>query len=68
MHDPTDAIWRKSTWSGNGGDCVEVATNLLDREGVLVRDSKNPGEGHVAFTPAGWNAFVGGVRDGSFNL
>ncbi len=69
MVDPTGAIWRKSTRSNNGGNCVEVAINLLDSQGVvLVRDSKNPEGGFFAFTPAEWDAFVGGVRDGEFNL
>lgn len=69
MVDPTGAIWRKSTRSGNGGDCVEVASNLIDTQGfVLVRDSKNPDAGFLAFTPAEWTAFTGGVRDGEFDL
>ena len=68
MIDPTGAIWRKSARSGNSGNCVEVATNLLDTHGVvLVRDSKNPGPA-LAFTPAEWEAFTGGVRDGEFDL
>lgn len=69
MVDPTGAIWRKSRRSGNGGNCVEVATNLLDSQGVvLVRDSKNPEQGFFAFTPGEWSAFLGGVRDGEFDL
>jgi hypothetical protein len=36
--DLTRAIWRKSSY--NGGNCVEVASNLLSI--VAVRDSKNP--------------------------
>jgi hypothetical protein len=67
--DSTGAIWRKSTRSGNGGDCVEVATNLLDRERVvLVRDSKNPEGGFFAVTRTEWAAFIGGVRAGKFDL
>ncbi|WP_080643672.1 DUF397 domain-containing protein [Salinispora arenicola] len=34
MSDSTSATWRTSSHSGNGGDCVAVATNLLDREGA----------------------------------
>jgi hypothetical protein len=30
--------WRKSSFSGNSGDCVEVRQDL-----AAVRDSKNPG-------------------------
>jgi hypothetical protein len=69
--DPLGADWRKSRRSGgNGGNCVEVATNLLARDGrVYVRDSKDGGGGPVlSFTPAEWEAFTGGVRDGEFTL
>jgi hypothetical protein len=31
--------WRKSSYSSQGGDCVEVRADL-----DAVRDSKNPGE------------------------
>ncbi|GAA2521405.1 DUF397 domain-containing protein [Pilimelia columellifera] len=69
MADLTGAAWRKSQRSGNGGNCVEVADNLLAREGrVFVRDSKEPDAGTLAFTRAEWTAFIGGVRDGEFDL
>lgn len=65
----TRAVWRKSTRSGNGNACVEVADNLLDEAGVvLVRDSKNPTGAVLTFTRAEWEAFVGGVHDGEFDL
>ncbi|MFD9152344.1 DUF397 domain-containing protein, partial [Streptomyces diastaticus] len=33
--------WHKSSYSANGGDCVEVATNLVAPHGIVpVRDSK----------------------------
>lgn len=68
---PDGAAWRKSRRSGGqGGACVEVATNLVARDGrVYVRDTKARGSGPVlAFTPAEWEAFTGGVRDGEFTL
>jgi hypothetical protein len=44
--DLSKAHWRKSTRSGTNGNCVEVATNLVDTENVvLVRDSKAPTDG-----------------------
>ncbi|MDG4757503.1 DUF397 domain-containing protein [Micromonospora sp. WMMD710] len=62
MTDLTDAVWRKSTRSGdNGGDCVEVADNLPDI--VAVRDSKDPGGPALTFHPTAWCAFVGGARN-----
>jgi len=67
--DLSSAVWRKSTRSNNGGNCVEVATNLLTEYGkIFVRDSKNPNGPVLAFTPAEWTAFTGGVRDGEFAL
>lgn len=61
MTDLTGAVWRKSTRSGgNGGDCVEVATNLPGV--VAVRDSKDPDGPVLAFTPATWTAFVAAAK------
>ncbi|MFG3284828.1 DUF397 domain-containing protein [Streptomyces sp. NPDC048111] len=35
--------WFTSSYSNNGGQCVEVAANLVPTHGVVpVRDSKNP--------------------------
>lgn len=56
--------WTKSTFSGNG-NCVEI--KVADT-GVLVRDSKNPTGGELAFTREEWDAFTAGVVDGQFDL
>ncbi|KKK05127.1 DUF397 domain-containing protein [Micromonospora sp. HK10] len=57
MTDLTGAIWRKSTRSGdNGGDCVEVATNLPGV--VAVRDSKDRVGPVLTFPAAAWAAFT----------
>ena len=57
MTDLTGAVWRKSTRSGdNGGDCVEVATNLPGI--VAVRDSKDPRARCSTFTPQAWAGFI----------
>lgn len=65
--DLSRAVWRKSTRSdGNGGNCVEVARNLPGI--VAVRDSKNPTGPALIFTPAEWEAFLGGTKDGEFDL
>ncbi|MDG4800999.1 DUF397 domain-containing protein [Micromonospora sp. WMMD980] len=59
MTDLTGAAWRKSTRSGgNGGECVEVATNLPGL--VAVRDSKDPEGPALTFTPQTWTAFLSG--------
>jgi hypothetical protein len=63
--DLSGARWRKSTLSGSdGGECVEVATNLPGR--VAVRDSKNPHGPALTCTRRGWRSFLGGVRLGGF--
>lgn len=65
--DLTGAAWKKSTRSNGAGACVEVATNLSGV--VAVRDTKDNGTGPVLiFTPGEWDAFLGGTRDGEFDL
>ena len=56
--------WVKSSLSTYNGNCVEVA-GLAD-DTIRVRDSKNPGGGVLNFTPAEWDAFIGGVLNGEF--
>ncbi|WFE48372.1 DUF397 domain-containing protein [Verrucosispora sp. WMMD1129] len=64
MTDLTGAVWRKSTRSGdNGGNCVEVATNLPGL--VAVRDSKDPTGPALTFSPAAWADFVRAARSPS---
>ncbi|WTD03630.1 DUF397 domain-containing protein [Streptomyces albidoflavus] len=55
--------WFTSSYSNNGGNCVEVATNLAATQGVVpVRDSKDRG-GPVLEVPAtAFAAFVSLVR------
>jgi hypothetical protein len=64
--DLSGAIWRKSTRSGQDGQCVEAATNL---PGIVpVRDSKDREGGTLMFTSEGWAAFVDGLKNGEFDL
>jgi hypothetical protein len=58
------AVWRKSTLSGNLGNCVEVA--VLGGGDVAVRNSRHPAGPALVFTPAEWAAFVGGVQRDEF--
>ena len=41
---------------------------MLEGGHVGVRDSKNQSGAVLVFTPDEWSAFVGGVRDGEFDL
>ena len=71
--DQTGAVWRKSSHSGgNSGTCVEVAVVPGSKEGsdyvITMRDGSNPDGPVLVFTPAEWEAFVAGVRDGEFDL
>lgn len=56
--------WRKSTYSGYNGNCVEVAD--LPGGTVGVRDSKAaPGGAVLRFPRADWAAFLATVKDHS---
>lgn len=57
--------WRKSSYSSDTANCVEVAM-LLGQ--VYVRDSKDPAGPSLIFTPREWDAFVAGAKDGEFDL
>jgi Domain of unknown function (DUF397) len=63
--DLSRAAWQTSSYSGNGGNCVEVARNLPAV--VAVRDSKNPDAGTLVFSLAEWNVFLGGIRQSQFS-
>ncbi|MCF2533173.1 DUF397 domain-containing protein [Yinghuangia soli] len=50
------AVWRKSSYSGGAAnECVEVAGL---GNGAGVRDSKDPGRGHLQLTAAAWRALA----------
>ncbi|TDB86950.1 DUF397 domain-containing protein [Actinomadura sp. KC216] len=58
------ANWSKSSLSEGAGDCVE-ATLLT---AVALRDSKDPDGPCLVFTVSEWDAFLGGVRLGEFDV
>jgi hypothetical protein len=64
MVDLTRAAWRKAARSAING-CVEVG--LVDGR-VAVRDSKDREGPVLIFTAHEWEAFLGGARDGEFEL
>ncbi|MEU6235106.1 DUF397 domain-containing protein [Kitasatospora sp. NPDC047058] len=56
--------FRKSSYSQQGGECIEVA-GLADG-GLAVRDSKDADGPALAFDAHSWQAFIAGVRAGDF--
>ncbi|XXZ49077.1 DUF397 domain-containing protein [Streptomyces cavourensis] len=60
--------WFKSSYSDNGGNCVEVAANLVASQGIVpVRDSKVVDGPVVDVRTAAFSAFVAGVQAGRFD-
>ncbi|MFI6452154.1 DUF397 domain-containing protein [Streptosporangium amethystogenes] len=57
--------WRKSSYSTDGGNCVEVAR--ADNR-YLVRDSKDPDGAMLSFSPGDWTVFLGRVKTGDFDM
>jgi hypothetical protein len=58
--DLTSAVWHKSSRSdNNGGQCVEVASNLPGL--VAVRDSKDVAGPVLSFERHAWSAFLDSV-------
>lgn len=55
--------WRKSTFSGDQGACVEAAP--LPDGRIAVRNSNHPDAGVVFFTAVEMDAWIKGVKAGS---
>lgn len=61
--------WFKSSYSNNGGACIEVATNLTaSRDIVPVRDSKNPTGPQLAVASDAFASFVAAVKTGALGV
>jgi hypothetical protein len=58
--DLSRAAWRKSTYSSQDGNCVEVATNLLDI--IAIRDSKDSDGPGLIFTSEEWAFFTDRIK------
>jgi hypothetical protein len=65
--DLTHAVWHSSTESATAGSDSAVEVAMLE-DGVALRDSRRPDGDVLFFTPAEWDAFVGGAKDGEFDL
>lgn len=68
MSDDKFAGWRKSSYSGDGNSCVELAvTRPFAHDGagrvVGVRDTKRNGRGPVLeFSASAWQEFLSRIR------
>ncbi|QLY30997.1 DUF397 domain-containing protein [Nocardia huaxiensis] len=62
--DLAGAAWFKSSRSGAGKECVEVA--FLPAGHVGVRDSKNPTGPALVFDAREWDSFTTGIESGVF--
>jgi Domain of unknown function (DUF397) len=53
------SAWRKSSYSsGNGDNCIEVAT----ADSVLVRDTTNRAGSTLSVSATAWSAFLATLR------
>lgn len=59
-------FWVKSSLSYANGNCVEVAS--LSQGEIGVRNSRDSAGPVLRFTPDEWHAFLGGVRNGEFDM
>jgi uncharacterized protein DUF397 len=63
QHNPNSTlIWRKSSASADGGNCVEVAKLGMS---VLVRDSDSQAGTMLEFRQAQWRGFMGRIKTGN---
>lgn len=60
-----EASYKKSTASMPNGDCVEAAVSSGE---ILVRNTRDREGPVLSFTEGEWEAFIGGVKLGEFDL
>jgi hypothetical protein len=58
--DLSTVVWIKSSYSGGGNNCLEVAPGHPTH--VPVRDSKTPHGPKLVFRPEAWSAFVANLK------
>lgn len=52
--------WHKSSYSGKGANCVEVA----EGEQTLIRDTQHRDQTHLTIPASEWHAFITAAADG----
>ncbi|MGA5317900.1 DUF397 domain-containing protein [Streptomyces pseudogriseolus] len=55
----SDPRWRKSSYSPDASNCVEVATTSA---AVLIRDSKTTSGPRLGLSPTAWAAFLTHIK------
>jgi hypothetical protein len=63
--DLSRALWRKSTYSGGNGSCVEIAGLGT---AAAVRDSKDRNGPKLIFAADEWRRFVDGIKAGKHSF
>ncbi|GAA3931914.1 hypothetical protein GCM10023085_11550 [Actinomadura viridis] len=63
--DMSCATWRRSSRSGQNGNCVEIAQVAGI---VAVRDSQNVDASPILLPPAGWRALLANVHAGQYDF
>ncbi|MFI9625420.1 DUF397 domain-containing protein [Streptomyces sp. NPDC052042] len=59
--------WFKSSYSSNGGACIEVAVNLAASRGIIaVQDSKSSNGPVLSTSVDAFASFISGVKTGDF--
>jgi hypothetical protein len=66
LPDLSPVTWRKSSWSGHNGNCVEVAE--LPHGSYGVRDSKDLAQPFLVFSRQEWGWFMTGIRAGKYDV
>ena len=59
------ALWRKSTYSGGNGSCIEIADLGT---AAAVRDSKDRNGPKLIFAAGDWRSFTDSVKAGDHRL
>jgi len=61
---PVLSQWRKSSYSSDSANCVEVA---MMPDQIRVRDSKNPDLAALSYAAESWRTFIVAVRAEAFD-
>ncbi len=59
------ALWRKSSYGGGNGSCIEIADLGT---AAAVRDSKDRSGPKLIFTAKEWHSFLDGIKAGRHGL